>query len=63
MYWDGNVPNIFIMDLDLIKQVQVGDFDHFTDLGFNHPEYLEKVGNVFGIAEMQGDQWRKMKKI
>jgi len=63
LYWDGNVPNIFIMDLDLIKQVQVGDFDHFTDLGFNHPEYLDKVGNVFGIADMQGDQWRKMKKM
>ena len=63
LYWDGNRPAIFVKDLNLIKQIQVGDFDHFTDLGFNHPEYLAKVGNAFGIADMQGDQWRKMKRM
>merc|ERR1712013_480004 len=63
LYWDGRRPALFLKDLDLIKKVQVGDFDHFTDLGFNHPEYLEKVGNVFGIADMQGEHWKKMKKM
>ena len=63
LYWDRNRPTIFVRDLDLIKQIQVGDFDHFTDLGFNHPEYLEKVGNAFGIADMQGDQWKKLKRM
>jgi len=63
LYWDGRRPAIFLKDVDLLKKVQVADFDHFTDLGFNHPEYLEKVGNVFGIADMQGDHWKKMKKM
>jgi cytochrome P450 len=63
LYWDRNRPAIFLRDLDLIKQVQVGEFEHFTDLAFNHPEYLAKVGNAFGIADMQGDQWKKMKRM
>ena len=63
MYWEGNRPAVFVKDVDLIKKIQVGDFDHFTDLGFNTPDYLEKVGNVFGIADMQGEQWRKMRRM
>lgn len=63
LYWDGRRPTLFLKDIDLIKKVQIGDFDHFTDFGFNHPEYLEKVGNVFGIADMQGEHWKKMKKM
>merc|ERR550519_2858191 len=60
LYWDGRRPALFLKDLDLIKKVQVGDFDHFTDMGFHHPEYLEKV---FGIQDMQGEHWKKMKKM
>merc|ERR1711936_1079923 len=63
LYWDGNNPSIFVRDIDLIKRIQVVDFDHFTDFGFLEKEYLEKVGNVFGIADMQGEHWRKMKKM
>ena len=63
IYWEGNRPVVFVKDVDLIKKIQVGDFDYFTDLGFNTPDYLEKVGNVFGIADMQGEQWRKMKRM
>merc|ERR1711936_277334 len=63
LYWEGNIPTLFVRDIDLIKRIQVVDFDHFTDFGFNSKEYLEKVGNVFGIADMQGEHWRKMKKM
>jgi len=63
IYWDGNRPAIFLRDLDLIKKVQVGDFDHFTDLGFQYPEYLEKVGNVFGLADMTGEAWKKIRRL
>ena len=50
-------------DLDLIKKVQVTDADHFTDLGFGDPWYNKQVGNVFGIASMSGEPWKKMKKM
>ena len=33
LYWILNLPSIFIKDRELIKRVQVVDFDHFTDLG------------------------------
>jgi len=63
LYWESNEPALFVKDIELLKMIQVSDFDHFTDLGFNTPEYLEKVGNAFGIADMQGDHWKKMKKM
>jgi len=63
LYWDRNRPAIFIRDLELIKQIQITDFDHFTDLGFNHPEYLAKVGNALGLADMQGEEWKKLKRM
>ena len=63
IFWDGNSPGIFLRDLDLIKKVQVANFDHFTEFGFIPQEYLEKVGNVFGIADMAGEPWKKMKRM
>ena len=33
--WNLNAACIFIRDIDLIKKIQVSDFEHFTDLG-NH---------------------------
>ena len=33
LYWYLNEATIFLKDKDLIKRVQVVDFDHFTDLG------------------------------
>ena len=63
MFWKANCPAVFIKNVDLIKRIKVGDFDHFTDLSFNTSDYLEKVGNVFGIAFMQEVQWRKMKRM
>ena len=33
MFWYGTEPAIFLMDVNLIKKVQITDHDHFTDLG------------------------------
>merc|ERR1712227_188931 len=57
LYWYLNEATIFIKDKDLIKRVQVVDFDHFTDLGFT-PEGQ----NQFGLSDVKGEPWRKMKR-
>ena len=33
VFWYGTEPAIFLMDVNLIKKVQITDHDHFTDLG------------------------------
>ena len=33
VFWSMNEATIFLRDLELIKRVQVTDFDHFTDFG------------------------------
>ena len=33
LFWAYNEPTIFLKDLDLIKKVQVTDFDHFITFG------------------------------
>merc|ERR1711970_604477 len=63
IFWEGNKPAIFLKDLDLIKKVQAGDFDHFMDFGFGDSWYNKQVGPVFGLATMTGEPWRKMKKM
>ena len=42
--WNLNVACIFIRDIDLIKKIQVSDFEHFTDLG-NH-ELLHTIPSL-----------------
>lgn len=62
IFWQGNSPALFLRDVDLVKKVQVVELDHFTDLGFADQWYYDKVGNVFGLASMQGESWKRMKK-
>ena len=33
VFWSLNEPCIFLRDIELIKRVQVADFEHFTDFG------------------------------
>ena len=48
-------------DLELIKRVQVTDFDHFTQLGFSKPR--KNHINQFGIADMENSEdWKKLKR-
>jgi len=52
-----------VSDLDLVKKVQVEDFEHFTDLGFIDPEYVKKVGLVFGMVDARGEEWKVLKRL
>jgi len=63
IFWQGNDPAFHLMDLELIKKVQISDFDHFMDLGFAPEGYSEKVGKFFGIADESGEKWRRLKKM
>jgi len=63
IFWEGNRPAIFLKDLDLIKKVQVTDADHFLNLGFGDPYYNKNIGNVFGLASLRGETWKKAKKM
>ena len=47
LYWYLNEATIMIKDKDLIKRVQVVDFDHFTDLGNN--QISDNVNSIFLI--------------
>jgi len=62
IFWEGSNPCLFITDLDLVKKVQVTDFDHFGDLGFVDPRYRKEVGLVFGLADLHGEEWKRLKK-
>lgn len=39
------------------------DFEHFMDFGFLPNEFVENAGNQFGVADLQGESWRKMKRM
>ena len=59
IFWAKNEATIFLRDLDLIKKVQITDSDHFTDLGF----FAANIEfNEFGLADLKGEAWRKMKR-
>ena len=45
LFWEKNEPTIFLRDIELIKRVQVTDFDHFMDFGFLPNEFVENAGN------------------
>jgi len=61
LFWSMNEPCIFLNDLELIKKVQVTDaYEHFMDLGFS--AYHENSLNQFGMADLRGEPWKKMKR-
>ena len=61
VFWEGSNPCLFITDLELVKKVQVTDFDHFGDLGFVDQRYRKEVGLVFGLADLYGEKWKRLK--
>jgi len=63
LFWEKNEPTIFLRDIELIKRVQVTDFEHFMDFGFLPNEFVENAGNQFGVADLRGESWRKMKRM
>merc|ERR1712110_311313 len=61
VFWAGTYPSIFVRDLDLIKKIMVTDcMEHFTDFGFK--QYEEKPKNTYGLADLRGESWKKLKK-
>ena len=40
-WYDGTTKKFFMLDPDLITQIQVADFDHFTDLAFTPEAYIK----------------------
>ena len=62
VFWSNNEPCIFLRDLDLMKRVQVTDFESFSELGFSKPRQYIKL-NQFGLADLDDvEAWRKLKK-
>lgn len=54
-------PEVFLKDVDLIKQIAVKDFDHFTDhQGFAADSDILFSSNLFTL---KGSQWREMRTI
>ena len=45
LFWAYNEPTIFLKDLDLIKRVQVTDFDHFMTFG-GHQNFFSSYGGI-----------------
>merc|ERR1712061_644109 len=61
VYWSGNEPTIFLRDLELIKRVQVTDaHEYFSDFGFQ--PFHDNPPNQFGLADLKGERWWKMKR-
>lgn len=52
-------PTLFVRDLDLIKQIGVKDFDHFTD----HRTITSSNDTLFykNLIVLKGDEWREMR--
>ncbi|XP_017106361.2 probable cytochrome P450 6a14 [Drosophila bipectinata] len=50
-----------ILDLDLIKQVLIKDFQYFQDRGvFNNPKDDPLTGHLFSL---EGEEWKSMRKM
>ncbi|CAK9821347.1 Cytochrome P450 9e2 [Anthophora retusa] len=59
---DYNVPNLIIRDPELIREVTVKSFDHFTD----HRPFIDPdIEPMFSknIIMLRGDRWREMRNI
>ncbi|RZC41760.1 cytochrome P450 9e2-like [Asbolus verrucosus] len=53
-------PSLFVRDLDLIKQITVKDFEHFSD----HSAFTsEKTDPILGLNlfSLKGQKWREMR--
>ncbi|XP_065909836.1 cytochrome P450 3A24-like isoform X2 [Dysidea avara] len=62
-FYVGCHPYILVTDLDILKQVLIKDFDHFTDrvqlLGLQTISYIVHKG----LLTTKGDHWRRSRKI
>ncbi len=59
IFYDGSEPQLYILDVELIKRVMIKDFDHFTDLAI-FDDRLSSL-NDFGLANAKGQEWKALK--
>ncbi|KAJ8916090.1 hypothetical protein NQ315_004456, partial [Exocentrus adspersus] len=55
-------PTLLVRDLDLIKQITVKDFDHFTDHRPFLPQDTDPLWSK-NLVALNGDKWRDMRTI
>lgn len=53
-------PTFFVLDLDLIKNICVKDFEHFVDRGFYYNERNDPIG--CHLLAIDGDRWKYARK-
>lgn len=54
-----NVPALFVIDLNAVKNIMVTDFNHFPD--HVHPSQSNKMDFSGGIFFAKGDDWRNIR--
>ena len=52
---------LFVTDPDLVKQITVADFGHFTDNGVLSDAETSSPVNDFGLITAKGDDWKRLK--
>lgn len=61
IFYDGTEACFYARHPDMVKQVMIKDFDHFTDFGFM-PDLIQKMSiNDFGLANTTGEHWKSLK--
>ena len=63
LYWEFARPCVMVMDIELLKKVQVTDFDYFVDTGLFSDEYLAKMGLQLGLSDSRGEQWKTLRRL
>jgi len=63
LYWEFATPAVIVMDIELIKRVQVTDFDYFVDTGLFSEEYLATMGLQLGLSDLRGDMWKTLRRL
>lgn len=53
-------PTLFVLDLDLIKDICVKDFEHFVDRGFYYNEKDDPIS--CHLLAIDGDRWKYARK-
>lgn len=53
-------PTLFVLDLDLIKNMCVKDFEYFVDRGFYYNEKDDPIG--CHLLAIDGDRWKYARK-
>ncbi|XP_065338787.1 probable cytochrome P450 6a13 [Cloeon dipterum] len=59
-YFRGRSPTLMIFDPELIKQIFIKDFSHFSDRGFQFNEETDPL-RALNLFNLGGQRWREMR--